>query len=75
MSLTYEAEIERLARLICGALESGISPDSMVTCANFMQTRNGRFVIPEPMHQYPLWGAYCDAARAVYEDQHRDDLK
>lgn len=70
--LEESAELERLARMICRALNSNwMSPDMLVTSGEPPRYLDG-YVLD--LHRAaPAWVRYIPAAKAVFDDQRRQE--
>lgn len=66
-----QAEIERLARLMCAAEYDEYLVNSMVNKYQMPVIGPGgnRFILPRPEHQIPLWRTFERAAGAVLKDR------
>lgn len=65
------AEIERLARIMAGA-QYGIDPDVLCLMTEAPRLRDGPLVVPlGGMH--PLWTMFTGAAKAIFDDQRRQE--
>lgn len=64
-------EHERLARLICDALEGGQMQDQLVTDAMPYVLPTKGYVVPNPKFTYPLWRRYLRLAHVLITDRER----
>lgn len=63
-------EVERIAKMIVGALYGPVDPDGAVV-AGELQRIAGFLILPPPSHTMPLWRVFEPAAIAIVEDMER----
>ncbi len=65
-------ETERLARLICKGMYGGVDPDTLVFAGEPPRLRNGP-IVADSTTFYPLWSMFTGAAKAIFDDQRRQE--
>jgi hypothetical protein len=64
-----EFEIERIARLLCSAMEGAEYCDCEVAAyGQLMRSASGKWILPSPEARIKLWQTYRDPASKVYDD-------
>lgn len=68
-AMSMVLEEERVAKLICCALNPNISPDTATFQGEIARALDGTYILPNASSNRPLWHKYIWAARAVIEDR------